>query len=183
MVAALILAAALAAAGPALAGTRFFAYDGRDAVRQGDGGDKKVVDGVEFWVDGAPPHRFQILGSLEDQRLKGGILGAISMSGLEHDIAKRARAAGGDAVILSDQHDHVLAMVGASLGGFSFGGGGGFGSSADLETPIAKHMSLYRVVISLPDERAAASPAPAASGAGAQPPFIFAPPAGPARSP
>ncbi|MBV9993768.1 MAG: hypothetical protein JO127_01015 [Caulobacteraceae bacterium] len=167
-VAASVLVSWLAAAPPASAKTQFFAYDGPNAVREGGGGAKKVVDGVEFWIDGAPPHRFQILGSIQDARLRGGILGAISMSNLEHDIARRARAAGGDAVILSDAHDHVFAEVGSSVGGFSIGGGG-FGGSVGFGEPIARHTSLYTVVRYLPDAPQGPS----------EPPPILAPPVPP----
>ena len=32
----------------------FLPYEGKNAVREGDGGTKKVVNGIDFWADGAP---------------------------------------------------------------------------------------------------------------------------------
>ena len=31
----------------------FIAYEGKDSIREGTGGTKKVVNGIEFWADGA----------------------------------------------------------------------------------------------------------------------------------
>ena len=45
---ALALASAISLAGAAHAETQFLAYQGPDAVKQGQGGDMKSVDGVDF---------------------------------------------------------------------------------------------------------------------------------------
>jgi hypothetical protein len=90
-------------AGPAAwAGTGFLAYDGWDSVQQGQGGEKKVVGGVDFWMQGSPPRRFKILGSIEGARRKGGLVGMASFSSPEDGVARQARGVGGDAVILTD---------------------------------------------------------------------------------
>jgi hypothetical protein len=78
----------------------FVAYEGRNAIQEGNGGEKKTVDGVDFWSNGAPPRKFQIIGYVTDSRLKSGLIGMMRMSGLDSSIAKEAKKAGGDAVIL-----------------------------------------------------------------------------------
>ena len=93
---------------PARAAPKFLAYEGKNAIHDGQGGDKQTVDGVDFWSDGDPPHKFQVLGSLTDRRHQSGIYGAIRMSDLDKDIAKAARAAGGDAVILQSEESEVI---------------------------------------------------------------------------
>jgi hypothetical protein len=85
----------------ALAGD-FVSYEGNDPVRLGSGGEKKIVDGIDFWSNGAPPRKFKIIGYVTGSRLKSGLIGMIRMSGLDSSIAKEARKAGGDAVILTN---------------------------------------------------------------------------------
>jgi hypothetical protein len=153
--AAAIVLLAVAAASPGWAGTQFLSYQGEDAIHQGRGGEMKVVDGVDFWMRGSPPHRFQVLGSIEDERHKTGLIGAIVMSSLEKDIASNARRAGGDAVILADAHDNLLGTVGSGFGSFSGSGGWGyynaFGSSTTITRPIESHASRFIVIKYLPD--------------------------------
>src|SRR5437870_12522601 len=90
----LILVMALFCAG--CASTDFQAWEGRNSVIEGHGGTRKVVDGVDIWTTGDPPRRFRILGILDDER-PGGI---IPMAELKHDVAKKARERGGDALIV-----------------------------------------------------------------------------------
>ncbi len=151
IVAGLILAALATAATPVAAGTEFLSYEGRDAIQVGQGGERKVVDGIDFWLDGSPPHRFQILGSITDERWRSGLIGVIAMSALEHDIAKRTKAVGGDAVILSDSHDNIEGYSSSALG-----------NSTSITHAYGTHASRYVVVKYLPDEPVVsrASPVP-----------------------
>ena len=80
----------------------FSSYEGPNAVQVGTGGEKHVVDGVDFWSNGAPPRKFQLLGFITDSRMKSGVIGWFRMHGLESHIADEAKKAGGDAVILVD---------------------------------------------------------------------------------
>jgi hypothetical protein len=146
--------AALAA--PAHAGTQLLAYDGPDAVKHGQGGEKKVVDGVEFWLEGSPPHRFQVLGVLEDERLKTGLIGLIRMSSLEKDMARLAHQAGGDAVILADEHDNLQGVIGSSFGSAYGNRYGAWGSATSYSSPVESRASKYVVVKYLPDGAAPA---------------------------
>jgi hypothetical protein len=89
----------------------FVSYEGNDAVRVGSGGEKKIVDGVDFWSNGAPPRKFKIIGYVTDSRLKSGLIGMIRMSGLDSSIAKEAKKAGGDAVILTNSQAVTKAYI------------------------------------------------------------------------
>jgi hypothetical protein len=157
-----------------VAGPDFLQYEGRNAVHEGQGGERKTVDGVDFWMRGDPPHRYQVLGSLSDRRHKTGLYGAIRMSGLESDIAKAAKAAGGDAVILEGEQDEVTGVTGSSFGNVSGTDGGGYysgsGSTFGMAREIKDHESRYVVVKYLPDPPPATAPAPPTSQPSAAPP-------------
>lgn len=103
------LGATLCIAWSAVSASDFVSYEGKDAVQEGIGGEKKVVDGIDFWSNGAPPRKFKIIGYVTDSRLKSGLVGMIRMSGLESSIAKEAKKAGGDAVILADSNVKTIA--------------------------------------------------------------------------
>ncbi len=151
----------------ASASPEFLPYEGRNSVHEGQGGEKKIVEGIEFWSNGDPPHRFKVLGAISDRRMKTGIYGLIRMSGLEEDIAKSAKAAGGDAVILQNAGDDVIGVSGFSNGFINGNGSGGsfsasgFGSS--FAAPVKAHVSRYIVVRYLPDEAPSAPPPGAAT--------------------
>lgn len=148
---AMAAAVSLAVIAPAHAGTEFLAYQGPDAVKQGQGGDMKTVDGVDFWLDGAPPHRFQVLGKLEDERWRSGIYGIIQVANTEHDIAKRTKAAGGDAVILTNSENNDWGVAGSTYGTASWSGYSGYGSTQFNAHPYGTRATRYVVVKYLPD--------------------------------
>lgn len=77
------------------ASTQYQAYEGRNDIIEGSGGTKVVVDGMEIWDNGEPPRKFKLLGFIEDER-PGGI---IPMAQLQGDMVKKAREAGGDALV------------------------------------------------------------------------------------
>jgi len=108
-----IALAVASAANLALAGD-FIAYEGKDSIQEGTGGEKKTVDGIDFWSNGAPPRKFKLLGYINDARLKSGLIGKLRMSGLESSIAKEAKQVGGDAVILADASAETTGYVGMS---------------------------------------------------------------------
>jgi len=92
----------------------FTAYEGKNTIFDGNGGEKTTVDGVDFWSNGAPPRKFKLLGYIEDTRLKSGVFGKIRMSGLQSTIAKETKKAGGDAAILVDANAETTGSVGFS---------------------------------------------------------------------
>ncbi|HEV2363973.1 MAG TPA: hypothetical protein VGS12_07210 [Caulobacteraceae bacterium] len=177
LIGAYVSGAALVVAGLAAASPKFLVYEGKNAIRDGQGGDKKTVDGVDFWFDGDPPHRYQVLGLITDRRRENGLVGAIRMHGLDPDIAKTAKAAGGDAVIVTDEGSDVIGEAGfgsaVASGNSSSGGFGSYRARASgsyLSRQVREHSSRYVVVRYLPDPPA--SPGPAV----ASPPAPVAPP-------
>jgi hypothetical protein len=164
-----LLIVALTLPAVAIAGPEFLTYEGRDAVHEGQGGEKKTVDGVDFWMSGDPPHRYEVLGSLTDRRHESGLYGAIRMSSLDDDIAKAAKANGGDAVILQAEDNDVIGVASTgtasayATGGPGWANANGFGSR--FSRPIEAHDSRYLVIKYLTDPPPPA-PAPTPGPAG-----------------
>jgi hypothetical protein len=107
-------------------------------VFEGKGGTKVVVDGMEVWDNGDPPRKFKVLGIIDDQR-PGGI---IPMSQLRSDMVKKAREAGGDAVVqLSNQSQIAGYYTSGSASAYAYGGSAtayGFSTSAPVRRNVAK---------------------------------------------
>jgi hypothetical protein len=122
------LALALAIAGPAMARTSYAAYDGPDAVQTGTGGTHTDMKGIDVWTSGSPSRKFQVLGVIVDERTDKLFDGDALSSPA---IAKKAREAGGDALILLNRDSRVAGFMSsesafgsASLNGNSISGGG-----------------------------------------------------------
>jgi hypothetical protein len=108
----LMLASILLCGCKSTSNTKFTEYHGNE-VFQGTGGDEESVDGIDFWTNGDPNRRYQILGVI-GQSTKGhshiplGPLSRLShlfpVTGTSDDInsanAKIAREQGGDAVVI-----------------------------------------------------------------------------------
>ena len=77
------------------ASTEYKKFEGKNSVVEGKGGTKVVVEGMEVWDNGDPPRKFSVLGIIDDVR-PGGI---IPMSQLRRDMVRKAREAGGDALV------------------------------------------------------------------------------------
>lgn len=81
---------------PAGAGD-FAAYEGREAVVQGEGGTRVQSNGVDFWTFGTPPRTYRILGVITDKRPAQGFGSNLTRS---RALAKRVKDVGGDAAIV-----------------------------------------------------------------------------------
>lgn len=106
---ALILAAVIVVVSPApaLARSAFQPYEGKDAVQEGRGGAKTIVDGVEFWTMGDPPRRYQIVGLITDTRGTGLFSGKAVGPGT----AKKIREVGADAGIVLDESESIRSYL------------------------------------------------------------------------
>jgi hypothetical protein len=112
----IILASVLAlSAGPAFAKTTFFKYEGRPQIRDGDGGVKQTNRGIDVWVQGSPPRKYEIIGTLVDDRDMGDGDALTSKK-----VAKTVREAGGDALMLTDQQSATTGMMAGSAGNFAW---------------------------------------------------------------
>src|SRR3546814_18736056 len=84
-------------ASPALARQDFAAYEGRDAIQEGVGGAKVSKHGIDYWTNGTPPRRFQLLGFIPDKRPDSGLVPDILGS---KGVAKEALTHGGTEVVI-----------------------------------------------------------------------------------
>lgn len=103
------LVAALTLLLAACATASFQPYEGRDAVREGAGGTKLVVDGVDIWANGTPPRRYEILGVVVSEI--GGI--ANQDSAIRSAVAGEVKKRGGDAAIEMSRDSSYGGQIGA----------------------------------------------------------------------
>jgi hypothetical protein len=131
---------ALAVATPALgqAKIEYSGYEGPAQIVTGTGGTKITKNGIDYWTSGTPPRRYQVVGMVTDKRDEqwdgGHAIGSPS-------IAKKVKAAGGDAVIVQSQNEA------GHTGGYGFGSG----FAAFLAMGGSKTMTAMLVVKYLPD--------------------------------
>lgn len=96
---------------PAFAESRFAIYEGKDSIVEGRGGTKEVSNGIDWWVSGSPPRKFQILGTITDNRkdklLSGKAIGS-------KKITKMVLDQGGNAVIVLNQDSQYAGSTGVA---------------------------------------------------------------------
>lgn len=128
--------------------TQFQAWEGRNAIKEGQGGVRKIVDGMDIWTFGEPPRRFQVLGIIQDER-PGGVL---PMAQMNSDIVKKARQNGGDAVIVASSESQITGFyTHANVTAYGSGGSAyAYGNSTT--TPVRHHSAMFVVVKYLSDE-------------------------------
>lgn len=122
--------------------TEYKSFEAKDNMFDGKGGTKIVVDGMEMWDNGDPPRKFKVLGIIDDQR-PGGL---IPMSQLRSDMVKKAREAGGDAVVqLSNQSQIAGYQTSGSASAYAYGSSAtAYGSSTT--TPIRRNVAKFAVI-------------------------------------
>jgi hypothetical protein len=125
---------AIAASAPAMARGRFIAYEGDSARHTGTGGTSIARDGVEFWTSGSPAHRFEILGTLMDER-SSSVTSRDSVG--SSSLARQARSLGGDGLILASRRDRRD----------GFGAGWSGGDTIGLRAPATSYTTTTFVVV------------------------------------
>ena len=122
--------------------TEYKAFEGKGNVIDGQGGTKVVVDSMEIWDNGEPPRKFKVLGIIDDER-PGGL---IPMSQLRSDMVKKAREAGGDAIIqLNSQSQIAGYYTSGSASATAYGNRAtAYGSSTTM--PVRRNMAKYAVI-------------------------------------
>lgn len=135
----MLLAASLLAG---CATTEYKAFEGKGNVIEGKGGTKVVVDGLEIWDNGEPPRKFKVLGIIDDER-PGGL---IPMSQLRSDMVKKAREAGGDAVVqLNSQSQIAGYYTSGSASAYAYGNSAtAYGSSTTM--PVRRNLAKFAVI-------------------------------------
>lgn len=108
--------------------TKYYEYSGSGVIK-GNGGASKSVNGIDIWVDGAPPRPFKIIGFIEDSRPGRGP----ALAARNGALAAKAKEHGGDAVVLGgEQRENVGSINAGSIIGMSpmpaFGSGVSIGA-------------------------------------------------------
>ena len=116
-------------------------------IIEGNGGTMEIVDGIELWSSGDPPHRFEVLGYIEDNRRVSGLINQMRLKGLPGKLAKIAKENGGNAVVLIDSSKETIGYY--SQGNATASGNTAWGSATTV--PVEKRSSRYAVVKYLPD--------------------------------
>jgi hypothetical protein len=104
----------------------------------GTGGASKMINGVELWLTGSPPRRFQIIGYITDSRPGG----PPSMAMRDGAVAAEARAKGGDGVLMHSDDSQYMGTV--STASVSMIGSTAFGHGASV--PITRRNGTYYVI-------------------------------------
>jgi hypothetical protein len=115
--------------------TDFQSWESADSVVEGRGGTKKVVDGMDVWTFGDPPRRFKVLGIIQNERPGGPLY----VAQLTHDVVKKAREHGGNAVILVTSASQLT-------GYYSMINVGRYGSGSATTIPVTRRNSTYVVI-------------------------------------
>lgn len=120
--------------------TEYKAFEGaQEAIIDGKGGSKVVVDGMEIWDDGEPPRKFKITGFIDDTR---GV-GWMDVSSLRGDMVEKAREVGGDAIIKLNAQSQLTKFY--SAGGASVNVYGSYVQTA-YNSLHEKSVSKYAVI-------------------------------------
>lgn len=122
--------------------TEYKSFEGNAKVFEGMGGTKVVVEGMELWDNGDPPRKFKVLGIIDDER-PGGL---IPMAQLRSDVVKKAREAGGDAIVqLGSQSKITGYYTSGSASAYAYGNSAtAYGSSNTM--PVHRNMSKFAVI-------------------------------------
>lgn len=123
-------------------------------IIEGKGGTMEAVDGIELWSSGDPPHRFEVIGYIEDNRRVSGLINQMRLKGLPGKLAKLAKANGGDAVVLISADQKTIGYY--SQGSATANGNTAWGSGTSVA--VEKRSSRYAVVKYLPDDPAVTNP-------------------------
>lgn len=124
------------------ASTEFKTYEGRTTIFEGEGGTKTTVDGIDFWENGAPPRRYQLLGIIEDSRPQG----LIPMARMKTDIAKTAKAQNADAVIIISSASVLRGVVNNSSASAQVYGNSATAQGTSVATPVFTNQAKFAVV-------------------------------------
>lgn len=141
------LLAVLLAASFSAAALDFKKLYSRDAVVEGKGGEMTQVEGMDYWTNGDPPRRYEILGYIEDRRHATGLIGMARLKSLPKQVARMAKENGGDAVIVVSSENDVYGY--AASGNAT--ANGNRATASGFAVPIAKRESRFAVIRYLPD--------------------------------
>ncbi len=123
------------------ASTDYATFEGGKII-QGTGGTKKLVDGMEIWTNGSPPRKFRIIGIIDDARRQA----LIPMASYEADLVKKAKEAGGNAIVILDARSDVVGYRNSGESGTAQTSGTVTGGYYQGQTTYQSHGSSTRAV-------------------------------------
>lgn len=128
----IVVVAFIAALFAGCASVDYRPYEGKQSIVQGEGGTKDIVDGVEFWMTGTPPHKFKMLG------IANGAIGAgYGADGMiQSGIAGKVKELGGNAAILITGNTSGGPVMGMVYGNMVMMGG----SVREMQFAIVKYL-------------------------------------------
>lgn len=150
----IVLLAALLAISTAASALDFKRFYGRDAIVEGRGGEMESIEGIDYWTNGDPPRRYEIIGYIEDRRQATGLVGMARLKSLPKQVARMGKENGGDAVILVSSENDVVGY--ASNATVTANGNAAYGSG--MAVPLSKRESRFAVVRYLPGPKPQNSP-------------------------
>lgn len=124
------------------ANTEYKPFEAKNNMFEGKGGTKVVVDGIDIWDNGDPPRKYKVLGIIDDER-PGGL---VPMSQLRADMVKKAREAGGDAVVQLGSQSQIAGYYtsGAASAYASGSSATAYGSSTTM--PVRRNSAKFAVI-------------------------------------
>lgn len=90
----------------------FQSYEGKDNLYEGEGGTKLVVGDIDFWVNGAPPRKYSILGTVTSEIGGGSWDEAVMRSAVASEVRKQ----GGNAAVEVDNNSSLTGTFHAGPG-------------------------------------------------------------------
>ncbi len=90
----------------------FQPYEGKNNLYEGEGGTKIVVDGIDFWANGSPPHKYMIIGMVASEI--DSYVGDEAM--IRTSVAGEVKKRGGDAAIQVNNNSYFNGVIHTSPG-------------------------------------------------------------------
>jgi hypothetical protein len=114
--------------------TDFQRWEGPPIVREGNGGTRKNIHGMDVWMNGTPPMRYRVIGFIQtDETIDRGCI-------------KTARREGGDALILISRRSDFAGIVGSSSASVTAYGNMATGYGNSFSAPVYRTSQLLAVI-------------------------------------
>jgi hypothetical protein len=121
--------------------TEALPYQG-GGVFVGQEGAAKNVNGIDFWLTGSPPRKFQIVGYIQDSRPNRGI----PLLTMYPDLAKAAKSLGGDGVLIQSESIQYAGSVSSGNTFVSPLGSGLVATGSGISVPLTQREGHFLVI-------------------------------------
>lgn len=126
--------------------TEFSPYEARsNAFVEGQGGTKAVVDGMDVWTYGEPPRRFTVVGVIDAEE-PGGATPTSRTRRLHANIVKKAKEAGGDAVIQVGSDSRITGVYNTGATTATVYGNSATSYGSGVSVPIVRNTGRFLVI-------------------------------------